>query len=507
MAETPDTWPPSAPQDRVFLFENHDQAYHVWRDLGVKDRILVHLDAHHDMWWIADDAPVTVANFICPALRNGQLKGIWWVVPDSTWATGENRKHLVRHLDRIAEGYPAPHSPLQAGYHRISTIVLGKPLGVCSLDSLPPIDENVLLDIDVDFFVIPRVSYGGTDVYKAVPWCWPPEVLTQLSACNVSTDLVTIAYSVNGGYTPLKWKYLGDELALRLRASKQETGQVSGMDLMRDAALAAGQNDLEAAERKYRQAADLLPRSAAPSYHLAQLTLRTGKLTEARQNYQRALSWDSSYRAPYGSAGLQAYWKGRFREAEQEFLETLKLDPDNAEAHFGLGLLAKRRRRWSEAASLLRRAVELKADFLDAYRALGGVLAKRGQAQEAIEAYTHALKLALAGQKPFYGTVITCPQGDRHMKDPLHFQTYARLAHLQASLGSPGKAINLYRASIAGGNDDPWVRYRLASLYLRTAQRRNALREFKDAAKALQRALGQAQSRLRRHVRRIWGPY
>ena len=51
------------------------------------------------------------------------------------------------------------------------------------------------------------------------------------------------------------------------------------------------------------------------------------------------------------------------------------------------------------------------------------------------------------------------------------------------------------------------MRYRLAWLYLKTAQRRNALREFKDAAKALQRALGQAQNRLHRHVRRIWGPY
>jgi hypothetical protein len=46
-----------APPDRVFLFENHDEAYAVWRDLGVRNRILVHIDAHHDMYgkWPAAD--------------------------------------------------------------------------------------------------------------------------------------------------------------------------------------------------------------------------------------------------------------------------------------------------------------------------------------------------------------------------------------------------------------------------------------------------------------------
>lgn len=32
-------------------------------------------------------------------------------------------------------------------------------------------------------------------------------------------DLATIAYSVEGGYTPIQWKYVGDELAARLRQS------------------------------------------------------------------------------------------------------------------------------------------------------------------------------------------------------------------------------------------------------------------------------------------------
>ena len=83
----------------VHLMENHDGAYYIWRDLGVKDRILVHIDAHHDMWWAEDTKAslVTIANFICPALKEGIVREVFWVVPDATWAVA---------MDRLAQPKP-----------------------------------------------------------------------------------------------------------------------------------------------------------------------------------------------------------------------------------------------------------------------------------------------------------------------------------------------------------------------------------------------------------------
>ena len=52
------------PVERVFLMENHDQAFRVWRDAGSANKILIHIDAHHDMWWAADLESLTIASFI-----------------------------------------------------------------------------------------------------------------------------------------------------------------------------------------------------------------------------------------------------------------------------------------------------------------------------------------------------------------------------------------------------------------------------------------------------------
>src|SRR5438445_266451 len=55
--------------------ENHDQAFYVWRDAGVRQRTLVHIDAHPDMWWF-DKGPRTIGNFICTPLRQDLGDGL-----------------------------------------------------------------------------------------------------------------------------------------------------------------------------------------------------------------------------------------------------------------------------------------------------------------------------------------------------------------------------------------------------------------------------------------------
>src|SRR5256885_4095439 len=49
------------PIQQVHLMENHDQSYHLWRDAGFRNRIVLHIDAHHDMWWIDDKRSLTIA--------------------------------------------------------------------------------------------------------------------------------------------------------------------------------------------------------------------------------------------------------------------------------------------------------------------------------------------------------------------------------------------------------------------------------------------------------------
>src|SRR5262249_42375305 len=160
---------------RICLMENHDEAFFIWRDAGVRQRILVHVDAHHDMWWVGDQTAITIANFICPALKQDLVREVFWVAPDETFENAKSRKPVLRHLDGILKAYPSSSLPAIED-HRITASVLGKKLTICPLRSVPVLNENVLLDIDTDYLLIPRVCYGESDRHSSLPWRWPKEL-------------------------------------------------------------------------------------------------------------------------------------------------------------------------------------------------------------------------------------------------------------------------------------------------------------------------------------------
>jgi hypothetical protein len=109
----------------------------------------------------------------------------------------------------------------------------------------------VLLDIDTDYCIVDRV-YTESDGPRRLPWCWPEELIRRLQARGIVADMVTIPYSVDGGYTPLKWKYLGDELAARLGGT--DRGAVQGFERLRDGALKASCGARAEAEQAFHEA-------------------------------------------------------------------------------------------------------------------------------------------------------------------------------------------------------------------------------------------------------------
>lgn len=483
----------------VQLIENHDQAYHIWRDSGARDRILVHIDPHHDMWWIDDPRSLTIANFICPALREGLVRELYWVVPDRAWDTRAGRRALRRHLTRIAESYPDEPGPVRTESDRITTTALGRTFVVCPLGSLPEFSEPVLLDVDTDYFVIPRVTYGEVDRNDAMPWCWPDELVERLRALEIGADSVTVAYSVEGGYTPLAWKYLGDEFAWRLRHSEQDDA-LRGFDEMRRAAIAGQDGEHVAAERHLRKAVDLLPSLAAPAYHLADLLALVGNVFEGRQFYQRAVTLDPSYRTGYGS-GFTMYRNGHYPEAMAGFLRTLSLDPGNAYAELGLARLACRRKQWREAESKLRATLTRDAESVDAHRCLGYVLAKQKRQQEAISEYQTSLRLALSGRHTL-DEIIATDDGTQRLLDAHHCQVHAVLARLFLSEGDVQRAIDGYRIALAGGHDGWVLRLCVSCAYFKLRHWGLAVAAARAALSVLPQTVIRACRRLRWHVLR-----
>ena len=462
--------------------ENHDQAYHIWRNSAVKQKILIHIDAHHDIGLIRKGVQLTIANFICKALEEGIVKEVFWVVPDKSWETRKTRKPVLSHLKSLARRYGGGPVPVSIMPERMSTFLWGRKLTVLTLGQLPDLNEPVLLDIDIDYLVIPRVSYRKTDEHSTLPWRWPDELLCGLDSRRIRTDLVTIAYSVEGGYTPLKWKYLGDELAARFNGEEPNT--LCGMERMREGARLAEQKEFNRAEEKYQEAQKLLPESAAPAYHLALLCCEKGQIAQGQAWYQEALTKDSTYDTPYHNAAFPHLGDKRSEKAEQEFRQVLAFNPTDAYAHFGLARIRFQKRKWEEARALVRKTLELDEHLPDAHHIFGDLLVKEGRPREAIEAYGRALKLLFSGHKSVETLIVTCTE-DNLLTDPGHYQIHAKLAHLYAQKGLVREAISGYEMSIAGGNYSILIYGHLALLYMKERKFRRALEAFWGALKSL----------------------
>jgi tetratricopeptide (TPR) repeat protein len=453
----------TAPTPDIFMMENHDEAYRVWRDSGLQEKILVHIDAHDDLVWLPEQGALNIANFICPALKEGIVREVYWVVPDQTWDNRRSRKRVLRRLQRVFRRYSGERFRLVMQQDRLSGLALGKPVQVCPLSSLPVCAEPVLLDIDVDYLVIPRAC-SASDQFRELPWCWPDELVHRLEARSLQAELVTIAYSVEGGYTPLKWKYLGDELAERLQGAGDRDPYIRGMLLLRQGARAAAQGALPQAAEQYLRAGEFLPQHPAPDYHLAEVYLDLGREEEAREHRRRALLKDASYRTAYNSGGVWYYFERQTQQAEEEHRRSLALDPEDSYACLGLAMLAARRKNWADAEVWARKAMHLDGNLVDAHRILGQSLAKTGRTQEAIAAYEHSLLLSLRGYIPITGGIYTFNETGLLM-DPEHFKVHTIIGQLYYLQNESGAAIISFRMGIAAGDNGFVTRSRLGRVY------------------------------------------
>lgn len=399
----------------------HDTALYAWRDAGVRDAVLVHVDAHHD----ADAKEwdfVTISNFVWWAVRDRIVREVFWVVPDPSWERPSDRALILRSVTALARQHDAS-SAIELDRDCIRATVGATPFTACSLSALPARGE-VLLDVDVDYFLVPSIAHELPPCEGAMPWTWPAEFVASLRARAVSPAVVTIATSTRGGFTPLEWKYLGDELCARLSGSP-----AAGFDALRDGAIAEHERDPDAAEARYRRAIDLLPSSAGARYRLARLFLLRGEDAAARRTFEEALEQDSSYRA-VDSAGRAWHAAGNAQRAAAGYKDVLRMDPGNPYAELGLAQLAAACDDHGEAIARFERTIARCETLVDAHRGIARSLESIGDRPRAMFHYERSIYLELRGHAPIDAPIATRPRDPRTF-DATHWDIHRRLAWLQ----------------------------------------------------------------------------
>lgn len=328
---------------KVHVFDDHDRALSVWRREGVRSLDLVHVDAHSDFAFhrakpfsqiIASapslralksqleytsaylrrrrslDAQTTIGNYIYPAMQEGIVRDFYWVVPGSD----EDFDRALPRLKRFILGLQAQdavlnasarHPALRSGPGILRTRLLSRKVTICTLSRLPRLPRPVLLDIDTDFMVNRDLAAVDCldDIGRRVCAIQPQQLAKALRVKVPRPAMVTIAYSVTGGFTPAVYKHLGDEIACVF-----DPGRFS---------------------HRLRRA-----RRAAEAFGVFR--------TRGRQcDYLRACRLDPVYKSAYNSYGLLWLRRRRFPAAAREFRAVLRVDPAHAASLVGLGCIAQ----------------------------------------------------------------------------------------------------------------------------------------------------------------------
>lgn len=467
---TPLTRPPKA----IVMIEDHDGAYNAWKELGVRAKTLVHIDAHIDFGWIpeldlqavldvnnafqleellnkkplwnpftkARRTMMNIGNYIYPAIKDGMVHKFYWIVPDPTWRSARGQRYLRDTIRWILKVKQYVTSELEIRADSLFCRIHDTDIFVMPLANLPGFSEGVLLDIDVDYMLTP-FAWDDTDPFRT-PWIFPEELAENIRSKNMGIDALTIAYSVNGGFTPLRFKHLGDEL--RSLFDNDNNPKERGLALLkREGMNLEKEKRYNEAIASYEAAAALDNADTSAYFNLCLLYLDIkNDPDKARYFYNKAVSLDKTYARAYNNRGIIYLNQGKPKKARLEYEKFLGLDEDNVFVLSSLGYIALAEKRYAAADDLFDKVLAQDASDKRSLFGKAAICFKAGRLKAAEDLF---VKLA-----------------DMSPDDPA---VYWYLAKISEKSGLVQKAIEWYKKSVMAGGEGPLVHLLLCRIYLR----------------------------------------
>ncbi len=357
---------PQAPNttSSVFLVDDHDEAYSKWKTLGVRKRILLHLDAHIDFEWIANKNPLGLldersfetfmqsaqnsfgwslsspnhqhlhlGNYLHDALKEDLVKTWYWVVPDPMWESKQIRTRLWKDLQDYYRFRTSSMERPKKNKNTFSTSFFKVPTFIGPIKELPIFEESVILNIDVDYLTANALRRlpAPTALQKQLPWIWPDKLYSQLRDKNIVPEITTISNSVHGGYTPIAFKFLGEVL----RSIFENGVFPNAYEDLKTAFFLnkkAGVKQRLAAFDSFKTHG---PLETARLYQKSLLEYQSSDYEKAHQTFQRCGADDPDFLSSYNCNAKIYESQGHFREALIEYTMMKVLFPDSIETLAG----------------------------------------------------------------------------------------------------------------------------------------------------------------------------
>ena len=457
--------------------EDHHEALEVWRKLKIKDALLVHIDAHIDFGYYALmpaqetfqasrdltelkkrlerlllyekygkdlEGQASLTNFIYPAMRDGIIKSFDWIVPGARKEFRDSVPFFKRLLAGLWAQVPGQRAVTKFLFCAIRSKLLNKDFFITNLFSSVAKSDLVLLDIDVDFLLFNSAYSGVKDIYlERTPWIYPSQLVALLKEKFPRRTVTTIAYSVNGRYTPILYKFFGDEIALRLKYDALNPALEESFTLRNNAIESYFRNDTDRSFRYIKEAQKLLEKGndnkAFRQKFITHLYLwrynicwKENKAQEAKFYYKMALRNDQTLRVADNNFGGLYLKEGKFKLARVEFERIVFCDPLDHNAHRGMGDIDFAHKKYVDAKKSYGQAVKIKSDDKEALVGLAECLLRLDDLRGAENILKKVKKI-----------------------DSLNGRIYKIEAEIVAQRGGYKESLALYKKAAIMGPDNP----------------------------------------------------
>lgn len=420
----------------IKLVEDHHEALGIWRRANLKNLTLVHLDAHLDFAFyqakpvrqiireaenlknlIAQletnmlyrryeknfDKQLHIGNYIYPAMRDGIVDQFYWIVPGDSSAFPPDMKRLKRMAEKVTSQDPYHAAPMKMHGGSISGQLCQKCFCITNIFSIRRINKPLLLDIDIDYLLFNSATNVNLteNIEKRKPWIYPDHLVKILKEKFLNITCTTIAYSVNQGFTPIEYKFFGDEIYFRL-TNDSIAPELEQALLLRNRAIESYWNDnlaesIRSLRAVIRQAgqiktidSNLKPRFFAHIYYwLFKVYWQNGEKVLAKRCYVKAARNDAAYRGKDNNYGSLYLTEGNPRSACAEYTKIIFCDRKNDNAFFGLGRALLQRKRYAAAEKAYTRGLRLNTPEGEDLLGLAEVYMQRGKLKKAVDILSH----------------------------------------------------------------------------------------------------------------------
>jgi tetratricopeptide (TPR) repeat protein len=206
----------------------------------------------------------------------------------------------------------------------------------------------------------------------------------------------TIAYSVNGGFTPMVYKTLGDRLAEGLGYRDQALAdRLTAGDCFERFREAFDRKDFNAAGRHFREALRLNPAYRASDNNYGPLYFQIEDYRRAEEEWQGMLQVDGCDSNALAGLGKIRLARRKYREAKDYFAAALQSKADHKDSLIGLAETEFHLKHYQEAEALIE-AYERLIPMQGFSRFLSGkIMEKTTRPQAALAKYKEALQLGM----------------------------------------------------------------------------------------------------------------